>query len=353
MNCLGMKIIYIGLVLSALVPQHVLGVVQKVVTGTNHTCVLVDGGVKCAGGNFYGELGNGTKTHSLNWVQVGGISSGTANDLAAGYYFSCAVQGSSVVCWGRNNAGNLGDGTTKDAVFPVQVKMPHVVSGASVYAGKAHACVLDRSRIGQQVYCWGSNAKGQLGAGYIPSSYVPVAVTGFDADESVRDLALGIEHTCALTNKGVRCWGGNGSGQLGTGSSTDAATLYPAARVPLALEVGTIVAISAGDYHTCVSGTNRTLCWGANVYGQVGPNLDAMVLSPMTITDQSGVELRTKLIMAGRDYTCGVDAQGGVHCWGRNDGGQLGSGTSQRVVGKSFPVSGLSSGVTSIGAPGI
>jgi len=174
------------------------------------------GAVKCWGGNPNGELGNGTTTLSYIPVSVSGLSGATAISMGIGY--GCAVVNTGEVkCWGRNTNGQLGNGTTINSLTPVLTGLTGV---KSISLGDSHSCALTNTG---EVKCWGSNSSKQLGTTVTSTqSNLPVS-TGLTG---ISSIASGRAHSCALTTTTceVKCWGGNTSGQLGNGTTTDSAT---------------------------------------------------------------------------------------------------------------------------------
>lgn len=185
----------------------------EAVVGVNFSCARTTGGaVKCWGSNLQGQLGDGTGAHSTTPVQVVGLGSNVAS-LAAGNQHACArTNGGAVWCWGANNSGQLGDGTTVNQVSPVPVI--GLGSGvAALTAGAGHTCTISTTGV---VNCWGRNTFGQLGNGSTSDSPTPVTVEGLVAQKL--DASTG--HTCAITTEGeAKCWGNNANGQFGNNST--------------------------------------------------------------------------------------------------------------------------------------
>lgn len=235
-----------------------------------------------------------------------------ATDLAAGVYHSCAtVADDGLYCWGNNQAGQIGDGDFVPALTAVNVP----VEGGlyQVSAGFLSTCGLDLEGV---AYCWGDNQFGSLGTPTSPSgSEVPLSV---DSEDRYSTISVGGLHACALRLDGTAyCWGFNGFGQLGDGTTTDRAT-----PVQVAYE-GRFRSISAGYIHTCgVTTLGEVLCWGLNEFGQLGDG----TLQNRNVPGFVALDGRFSGVTAGGLHSCAWSAVGEAYCWGLDNMGQLGAG---------------------------
>jgi alpha-tubulin suppressor-like RCC1 family protein len=310
------------------IPDEVAGLTSGVAalsTGLIHTCALTTaGGVKCWGENFYGQLGDGSTTNSATPVNVSGLSSGVTA-VSAGDLSTCALTvGGGVKCWGSNGLGQLGDGSTTGSATPVNVF--GLSSGVTAISAGDHACALS---VGGGVKCWGDNHYGQLGNGSMTNSTTPVSVSGLASGAAA--ISAGGNHTCAVTtNGGAKCWGLNQYGQLGNGTKTSSSTPVNVS----GLSSG-VSSISAGYIHTCALTTSGgAKCWGNDALGELGDGTHAEAHSPVSV---SGFSSGGAAISAGRGiaHTCAVTTAGRARCWGDNDSGQLGDGST---LGRASPV---------------
>ncbi|MBB6562173.1 alpha-tubulin suppressor-like RCC1 family protein [Acidovorax soli] len=319
------------------VPASVLGQpVQQVSAGTIHTCaVTAAGGALCWGYNGQGQLGDGSMVGKTTPQPVTGLASGVAA-IAAGAQHTCALTtAGGVQCWGWNADGQLGDGSAINRTTPQPVT--GLASGvAAIVVGADHTCALTTAGA---VQCWGKNANGQLGDGSTTNKTTPQPVPGLAS--GVAAIAAGIQHTCALTTAGaVQCWGGNADGQLGDGSTTNKTTPQPVTGL-----ASGVAAIATGTYHTCALTTAGAMqCWGKNAYGRLGDGSTTNKSTPQPVT---GLASGVAAIAAGGDHTCALTTAGAAQCWGYNFYGQLGDGST---TDKATPqaVTGLASGVAAI-----
>jgi alpha-tubulin suppressor-like RCC1 family protein len=296
--------------------------VSAISVGGRHTCALTtSGGVKCWGSNDLGQLGNGTTVDSSNIpVDVSGLTSDVMAVSAGGLHTCALTTSGSVKCWGWNFQGQLGNKTNADSASPVDVfGLTNGVSAIS--SGGYHTCAL----VGTGAYCWGNNQYGQLGNGddTFTNSNFPVTVSGLTG---ISMLATGAYHSCAVTASGVECWGDNENGQLGIGTHFNK-------NIPLAVPGLTDASsiISAGGFHSCALITGAVKCWGRNDYGQLGNGTYTISNNPVDVPAlTSGVSA----ITTGGYHSCALTTSG-VKCWGFNFYGQLGDGTN---VNEATPV---------------
>ncbi len=334
---------------TSLVPVAVSGLTDavSVAGGEFHTCaVRSTGGVSCWGHNGFGQLGDGTKADRDAPVAVSGIPNSGGHEaraVAAGNGHSCAVlDNGSARCWGANDRGQLGEGTKTASTSPVIVQLDNdpsplvtdeqdVTGVSSVSAGEFHTCSLLSSG---KARCWGDAGRGQLGDG----------TTGVEADGHVQKLAVEVAgltgvsavttggfHTCALAGTAMSCWGYNFHAQLG---SYLASSLVPVTVTALrgAAKVG------VGTHHACalvdveaVPGTPpyETVCWGSNAQGQLGAGLDPAGVPRTIIPVRAPAAPPAWSVSAGNGHVCVLPSPtAGASCWGRNENGQLGDGTT-------------------------
>ncbi|CAN3977488.1 RCC1-like domain-containing protein [Kitasatospora purpeofusca] len=328
-----------------------LAEVVSVAAGLLHSIALrSDGTVLAWGYNHEGELGDGTGHDRITPTRVCDVGqtapcSSYLHDVvavAAGDWHSLALLADgSIVAWGLNSSGQLGDGTTDNRAVPV---LTGAANAVAVSAGADHSMALGTDGF---VLTWGDNGHGQLGDGSTTDRTRPYAVClddFCDPRDQVIAIAGGGDRSVALRREGtVMAWGENTVGQLGDGTTVDrglpvwvCATGATAPCGSAGTVLGGITAIAAGVGHTVALRSDGTLrAWGGNGFGQLGDGTYTSRSTPVRVcagnttapcgTFQSGISA----IAAGFEFSVALRSDGGVRAWGNNDHGQLGDGTAQ------------------------
>lgn len=282
--------------------------VRTLAAGGGHACAIqTAGAVVCWGRNDYGQLGQTADDSVPTPVAVPSITD--AVSIAAADASTCVLRADGkVACWGYNDDGQLGNGSTAHSPTPVAVSG---LSGAvSVVVGGDHACALHAAG---DVVCWGDNAAGELGVEDMPRSTKPLPVTGLADAVSI---GVGYGNSCAVRRGGqVVCWGG----AVGADDGGYAPTPTPAA----GLEDGS--AFDGGIVNACaLRSSGGVACWGDTKFGQLGDGtIDAG--NQLTPVDVIGLQ-NARAISVGSAHSCALRAGGLVSCWGDDEDGQLGAG---------------------------
>src|SRR6266513_178113 len=304
--------------------------------GIFHQCALMqDATVRCWGENDYGQLGNGvisSPPDAPNPTPVPVVGLNGVAAVAGGGFHTCArFSDGRLRCWGRNSEGQLGDPAFTDWASPTSVPVAGITTATGVTGGGYHTCAVLQNGT---VRCWGQNDYGQLGNGTTTPAAVP---NNTPVEVSRITIAVAISaggfHTCALLADGtVRCWGQNDYGQLGDGSIIEPQTRPPTPRptpTPVTVQgITTAVAMKSGPFHTCALLRDGTMqCWGWNDFFQLGdstvPNASS---TPVTVRGVSPASLAP-----GDQHTCVLLPDATVRCWGDNNFGQLGNGSARGI----------------------
>jgi alpha-tubulin suppressor-like RCC1 family protein len=295
--------------------------------GGDHTCGVTTGGTAyCWGDNGLGQLGTGTTTNSATPVAVAGGLTFAAVSASTGSFTCGLTVGGAAYCWGANDVGMLGTGSSGQSSVPVAVAGG--LRFGALSTGYDHTCALTANGT---PYCWGANQFGQLGTGpaggpqfcvdNFPCSTVPAAVSGGLTFAAVSAGTGATGFTCGLTPGGAAyCWGYNGDGELGTGTTTNNST-------PLAVGGGfTFAAVSTGAYHICgLTKNGAAYCWGYSGFGEFGDGSYGRI-SQTPVAVSGGLTFAA--VSAGLFNTCGITASVVLYCWGANGAGELGIGST-------------------------
>jgi alpha-tubulin suppressor-like RCC1 family protein len=264
-----------GLSIPSSTPMPVLGIsnaTSMATLGGSNCALLSSGGVACWGWNGYGEVGNGTFANQPRAVAVTGIT--TATQIVGGDGHACALLANNTVnCWGNNNYGQLGNGTTINSSIPVLVTgLTNVIQ---LSASADHSCAL--VAIGN-VYCWGHNAYGETGDGLNSSTLSPKLVPNLNSATQISSTSF--SNCAVLLSQSIKCWGRNDHGQLGDGTFLDS-------HIPVSVRIGptNIISITSGDNHSCLLlSNNSVVCWGMNLFGQLGNGLTSDSNVPVSVS---------------------------------------------------------------------
>ncbi len=326
-----------------------------------HNCALAEGKVYCWGYNNYGQLGQGNTTDSSVPVEVKGALLGkTVTAVGGTGNVSCAIAEGKIYCWGYNAYGSVGNNTTTTFYSTPQLvtagntatTLPTSYTATKLSTSGSRSFLMCAIADGK-AYCWGPNEIGQVGDGTttnprrLPTKVVDTGVlsgktvTSISQDGYPTTAAGGYAHVCVVASGGVYCWGENSSGQLGraagnTTSSTTPVAVYTAG----VLNGKTIQDVGAGLRHTCALAGGEVYCWGAGSSGQVGDNATSTRYVPVKVYQEANALLGTTVtsIGAGANRGCAVAATAKAFCWGLNTDGQIGDGT---LINRSKPTESL------------
>ncbi|CCH20898.1 Ig-like domain repeat protein [Micromonospora lupini] len=303
--------------------------ISDVAAGAVHSLALTSTGTVLAWGtNYYGVLGNGTKTDNSaqndSYVPAAvHLPAGTTvTSVAASSTYSLALTATgTVLAWGNNDQGQLGNGTNTDSYLPVPLALPAATTITAIAAATNHGLALTSNGT---VLAWGSNGSGQLGNGNTTNSNTPVTVA-LPAGTTITAIAAAGSHSMALTSTGtVLTWGQD--------------TVLP---IPIVFPAGiTITAVASGNDHSlALTSTGKVFTWGANYFGSLGNGTFANSSVPVPASVPTDTTITA--IAGGNAQSLALTSTGKLLAWGRNNYGQVGNGTrtgSWPGMGVSVPV---------------
>lgn len=296
-----------------------------VAAGTRTSCSIGErGALDCWGANDRGQVGDGTTTRRLVPTDVLGVNEPVASVATSGEH-TCAVLASGALsCWGRNDARQT-SASAADVLTPTVVRLQSPPRGVQLATGARHACVRLSNA---SVSCWGDNTSGQLGDGSRQSRARPGLVAGLPATDGVLSVSAGQDSTCVVTVGGrTRCFGAGERGQLGDG--TKVSSVLPGFAAPPDSRTNEGLprasSVSVGAAFACAATARGTgFCWGAGEFGQTTQSDLEDSSAALGLRSAGGGLLFDVLqVSAGGRHACARQSRGGVLCWGDNTAGQL------------------------------
>lgn len=295
---------------------------RKLASFGRHTCALdVNDKAWCWGGNAWGAMGTSGISQSHTPVAVAGEH--RFLEIAVGSEHSCALTAAGAMyCWGHNDWRQFAMDAPSMSEVPIAVA-PNL-QFVSLSVGATFTCGVTTTA---QAYCWGYSGWGNLGDAKSISygntfSVAPSLVAGA---RSWKQVGAGQIHACGLTTAGQGfCWGNNG-GKLGNGGTAESSNPSPLSGAPA------LAVMAVGANHSCaLSLIAEVWCWGMNGNGQVGQTASVSVIRPTKVLGVTAAEVAASGIGTGSgSHSCAISTDRlTVKCWGRNDTGQLGNGTT-------------------------
>jgi alpha-tubulin suppressor-like RCC1 family protein len=310
-----------GIIGTKLTPDTVKisGTFTQVSAGYYYTCALKnDGTVWCFGDNSYGQLGDNSTTDRFSAVQVSNITN--ARQISTGHGSSCALlTDNTTKCWGHNNYGQLGDNSTTDRLTPVNVKLSdgnNLDNVSSISSNKYTSCAVLNSN---SAHCWGYGAQGQIGVGSYNNFNYATLINYSSITFNL--IANGPSFTCGIITDGsVRCWGLESYGERGDSVSGNS-RITPDTTVH---NISSAIDLDLGEYHACsIDNSSKIWCWGRNNYGQIGfGSSTSEYTSPVEVI---GITNAVEVDLGG-EFSCARLSDKTVKCWGYLANGRLGYG---------------------------
>lgn len=311
--------------------------IEEVVVGPAHACVIdSEGRLICWGANLLGLLATGD-TSPVAAPRIIDLGASVTHASGNATHLCTQTTEPALYCWGANDQGQVGNGTASAALVTTPFRHDALGGARDVAASDGNTGFTSLSSVPR---CWGGNDAGQLGLGSTGAAQPAPGGAVRDASgelDSGAFAALAERHACfQFTDRSLHCVGANASGELGRGDTTPSSVAVP---VPGMTDVSS-VALAAS--HSCAVNAGSVFCWGLNAHGQVTPGAGpGSVRSPTAV---AGVGAATQ-VATTRTFSCALLSTGQVTCWGSRLHGGLGDGMPAEDVSVGAPVmvSGLSS----------
>lgn len=314
------------------------GNVTKVSAGGTNTCAIESGVLYCWGSGSVGQLGNGRYTQSNFPSKVsaanGFDNNGQVTDVWAGGYVTCAIESGEAFCWGANGLGVVGNGTTTGTGSHPNVPRKVVANGDFANSGVTAitvgltACAVEAG----ELFCWGAGSSGQMGNGSLNQSNTRPVKVGAGSDGFVNNNVTSVSNAgilvCAVRLGAMYCWGNNGYGNGGVGVQVTQQTSPRKVSAVNGMTNAAVTSASVGNA-SCVVDAGIVYCMGINYYGMVGDGTTMQRLSPTLVSATGGMANNGSVTMVSAEtfHACALEL-GSVFCWGQNDKGQMGNGTT-------------------------
>ena len=298
--------------------------VTQIYAKQSRTCIVLnDNTANCWGFNEDGQAGDdSTNTYKSPSAKVQFPDGKRVKSMGMGLKHTCAIlEDDTLTCWGLDSHGALGNGNsdTSDKYTPQTITTPSDRKVVKVEPGATHTCILLDDG---GVMCWGRDNVGQLGNGDTSDTiHAPSSNVALPEGRAATDLSVGDHHSCALLDNGsIACWGQNNYGQLGENTTTHRSIpIYP--HLPAG---SSAVSVEVGPYNSCAILENSSLyCWEHNHYGRLGIGVSGGVYTtPMFVEGPTNIVD----LSVNYDHACGLSENGSISCWARGKYGQLGNG---------------------------
>ena len=318
----------------SLKPVEVPGIsnAAKVFSGGQHTCALTSNQrVRCWGSNFYGESGvGGSDIYAPNVTAItvtGGAELTSVTQLSTTTGFACALSGGTLLCWGANTESQ--QAKPADTMnHPVATAVSGLGTVAFFSIGFNDVMTFDG---GSTLKGWGNNYSQQVSA----MTTNPIVSPASTTQSNVVELAMANQHGCLRLQSGdFTCFGSGYGGELGDGTPGG---MQPPPGVAHTLKINRVV---SGVAHSCARGVDGHIyCWGDNQYGAIG---DGTTTTPRSVPTQViglGTDIADVVAGSSASHNCVIRQGGALLCWGKNDKGQLGTGTKGDNATQPRPVS--------------